>query len=173
MEKFKLQVPGEISKRMSTILESSPFLHTPATDKVRRKQMPKASGEKTGVEETEEEVEAEADETVYRAPALDLTQLQCYQGHKQMRPSRNDVYALACSVCGVQDRGKRWCCAWCAVRCCQGCYGKLRTTEGGLAGVLVGVGKGSVVVDILSKKEKEEKQSTIQVREIEGQDEQT
>jgi len=169
MEKFKLQVPGEMSKRMSTILESSPFLHTPAKDKVRRKQMPKAGGEKTGVEEEE----VEADETVYRAPALDLTQLQCYQGHKQMRPSRNDVYALACSVCGVKDRRKRWCCAWCAVRCCQDCYGKLRTTEGGLAGVLVGVGKGSVVVDILSRKEKEEKQSTVQVMEIEDRDEQT
>ncbi|OBT44783.1 hypothetical protein VE00_05309 [Pseudogymnoascus sp. WSF 3629] len=97
---YKLQIPGEISKRMTTILESSPFLQLASTDP--------------------------DDEEVYEAPALAETQVRCYQGHRVMHRSRNDVYALACGVCGVKDREGRWCCAWCAVRCCEGCLEKVK-----------------------------------------------
>ncbi len=62
-----------------------------------------------------------------------------------MRTSRNDVYAVACGVCGVEDRGKRWCCSWCALRCCQECIKNLRSSDAGLAGVLMALGKGSVL----------------------------
>lgn len=97
---YKLQIPGEISKRMTTILESSPFLQIASTDP--------------------------GDEAVYEALPLAETQVRCYQGHKVMHRSRNDVYALACGVCGVKDREGRWCCAWCAVRCCEGCLEKVK-----------------------------------------------
>ena len=107
---YKLQVPGEISKRMTTILESSPFLQTASTDP--------------------------DDEAVYEAPPLADTQVRCYQGHRVMHRSRNDVYALACGVCGVKDREGRWCCAWCAVRCCEGCLEKVKGL--GLEGLVGG-----------------------------------
>ncbi|OBU00723.1 hypothetical protein VE01_01018 [Pseudogymnoascus verrucosus] len=113
---YKLQVPGEISKRMTTILESSPFLQIASTDP--------------------------DDEEVYPAPALAETQVRCYQAHRVMHRSRNDVYALACGVCGVKDREGRWCCAWCAVRCCEGCLDKVKGE--GLAGEKV-IGGGETV----------------------------
>ncbi|OBT64010.1 hypothetical protein VE03_06715 [Pseudogymnoascus sp. 23342-1-I1] len=53
---YKLQIPGEISKRMTTILESSPFLQIADPD----------------------------DEAVYEAPPLAETQVKCYQGHRVM-----------------------------------------------------------------------------------------
>ncbi|ELR06663.1 hypothetical protein GMDG_00280 [Pseudogymnoascus destructans 20631-21] len=103
---YKLQVPGEISKRMTTILESSPFLQIASSDP--------------------------DDEVVYEALPLGEMQVSCYQGHRVMHRSRNDVYALACGVCGIKDREGRWCCAWCAVRCCEGCLEKVKGQ--GLAG---------------------------------------
>ncbi|KFY89138.1 hypothetical protein V500_05924 [Pseudogymnoascus sp. VKM F-4518 (FW-2643)] len=109
---YKLQVPGEISKRMTTILESSPFLQTASTDP--------------------------DDEAVYEAPPLAEAQVRCYQGHRVMHRSRNDVYALACGVCGVKDREGRWCCAWCAVRCCEGCLEKVKGQGLGLEGLVGG-----------------------------------
>ncbi|KFY57184.1 hypothetical protein V497_05692 [Pseudogymnoascus sp. VKM F-4516 (FW-969)] len=121
---YKLQVPGEISKRMTTILESSPFLQIASTDP--------------------------DDEAVYPALPLAETQVRCYQGHRVMHRSRNDVYALACGVCGVQDREGRWCCAWCAVRCCEGCLEKVKGKELGLEGLVGGEqaveGKEAVVL---------------------------
>ncbi|OBT78360.1 hypothetical protein VF21_02148 [Pseudogymnoascus sp. 05NY08] len=113
---YKLQVPGEISKRMTTILESSPFLQIASTDP--------------------------DDEEVYPALPLAETQVKCYQAHRVMHRSRNDVYALACGVCGVKDREGRWCCAWCAVRCCEGCLEKVKGE--GLAGEMV-MGDGEAV----------------------------
>ncbi|KFZ12267.1 hypothetical protein V502_07186 [Pseudogymnoascus sp. VKM F-4520 (FW-2644)] len=119
---YKLQVPGEISKRMTTILESSPFLQTASTDP--------------------------DDEAVYEAPPLAETQVRCYQGHRVMHRSRNDVYALACGVCGVKDHEGRWCCAWCAVRCCEGCLEKVKGQGFGLEGLVGGeqtIGGGETV----------------------------
>ncbi|KFY63926.1 hypothetical protein V496_03554 [Pseudogymnoascus sp. VKM F-4515 (FW-2607)] len=116
---YKLQIPGEISKRMTTILESSPFLQIAEAD----------------------------DEAVYEALPLAETQVKCYQGHRVMHRSRNDVYALACGVCGVKDREGRWCCAWCAVRCCEGCLEKVKGL--GLEGLVGGeqsMGSGETVV---------------------------
>lgn len=109
---YKLQVPGEMSKRMTTILESSPFLQISSTEP--------------------------DDEAVYPALPLAETQVRCYQGHRVMHRSRNDVYALACGVCGVKDREGRWCCAWCAVRCCEGCLEKVKGQGLGLEGLVGG-----------------------------------
>ncbi|KFY21829.1 hypothetical protein V493_07068 [Pseudogymnoascus sp. VKM F-4281 (FW-2241)] len=116
---YKLQVPGEISKRMTTILESSPFLQIVPTD-------------------LDEEV-------VYEALPLAETQVRCYQAHRVMHRSRNDVYPLACGVCGVKDRDGRWCCAWCAVRCCEGCLEKVKGQELVLVGSEQSMGGGETV----------------------------
>lgn len=150
-EKYKLQVPGEISNRMSTILETSPFRHMPAKRKPAPPISPATSttdsGQAAGGTAADHE-ELGPDNTVYAALRLSVTQLHCYQAHKVMRRSRNDVYALACGVCGVQDREKRWCCAWCAMRCCDGCLGRVKEAKGDVGEVL---GK-EAVEEILSRR---------------------
>ncbi len=61
---------------------------------------------------------------------LSTVHFDCYQSHKQMRVSRNDVCPVACMVCEVKDTEKRWMCTWCSLRCCDPCVKGLANVPG-------------------------------------------
>lgn len=155
---YPMLMPKELAPEMAAILEKSPFLNTPA---IKRKAVPSSNAGSDKAEDSKKSASGGStgsntlvaeDETIYPAPPITLPQLECFQAHRQMRTSRNDVYAVACSICNVEDRGKRWCCAWCSLRCCQDCLRKLRSEKGGLVGVLNGLGKGDVVQFLYAEK---------------------
>lgn len=148
---FPMMMPKELAPEMAAILQKSPFLNTPA---IKRKALPSSTAGSDKAEDSKNSASGGSsgsntlvaeDETIYPAPPITLPQMECFQAHRQMRTSRNDVYAVACSICNVEDRGKRWCCAWCSLRCCQDCIRKLRSEKGGLVGILNSLGKGDVV----------------------------
>jgi hypothetical protein len=58
---------------------------------------------------------------IFPPAALSAVHFDCYQSHRQMRSSRNDVCPVGCMVCGVKDTEKRWMCIWCSLRCCEPC----------------------------------------------------
>lgn len=154
---YPMLMPKELSFEMSQILAKSPFLNTPAT---KRKVLPSSASDKpatdgaasaSGGSSGSHTLVAE-DDTIYPAPKIALMQLECFQAHRQMRTSRNDVYAVACGICNAEDRGKRWCCAWCSLRCCQDCIRKLRSSSDGLVGVLNGLGNSDVVENLYAEK---------------------
>jgi hypothetical protein len=62
--------------------------------------------------------------------ALSTIHFDCYQSHRQMRGSRNDVCPVACMVCEVKDAEKRWMCTWCSLRCCDPCMKGLTDVPG-------------------------------------------
>ena len=155
---YPMLMPRELAPEMAAILEKSPFLNTPA---IKRKAVPSSNAGSDNAEDSKKSASGGSsgsntlvaeDETIYPAPPITLPQLECFQAHRQMRTSRNDVYAVACSICNVEDRDKRWCCAWCSLRCCQDCIRKLRSEKGGLVGVLNGLGKGDVVQFLYAEK---------------------
>jgi len=62
--------------------------------------------------------------------ALSTIHFDCYQSHRQMKVSRNDVCPVACMVCEVKDTEKRWMCTWCSLRCCDPCMKGLANVPG-------------------------------------------
>lgn len=58
---------------------------------------------------------------VSSAAALSIVHLNCYQSHKFMRSSRNDICPVECMVCEMKDKERRWMCNWCSLRCCDPC----------------------------------------------------
>lgn len=154
---YPMLMPKELSSDMAAILEKSPFLKTPAikrkalSSSVSDKPATDGAGSASGGSSGSNTLVAE-DDPIYPAPAITLMQLECYQAHRHMRTSRNDVYAVACGICSIEDREKRWCCAWCSLRCCQECFKNLRSADGGLVGVVSGLGKSDIVEAIYAEK---------------------
>jgi hypothetical protein len=58
---------------------------------------------------------------VSSAAPLSVVHLNCYQSHKFMRSSRNDICPVECMVCEMKDKERRWMCNWCSLRCCDPC----------------------------------------------------
>jgi hypothetical protein len=65
-----------------------------------------------------------------KAAALTIVHLDCYQAHRQLRPSRNDICPLQCMICEVKDLDKRWVCNFCSLRCCDRCMKGLASSPG-------------------------------------------
>lgn len=78
---------------------------------------------------------------------LSVTHFACYQSHRFLRPSRNDLCPLECMVCESKDVEKRWICTWCCLRCCDACTKAMSGIPGRDLGVLLRqIGKGERVV---------------------------
>ena len=67
---------------------------------------------------------------IFPPAALSAVHFDCYQSHRQMRVSRNDVCPLGCMICVVKDTEKRWMCTWCSLRCCDPCMKGLTAIPG-------------------------------------------
>jgi hypothetical protein len=67
---------------------------------------------------------------IFPPAALSTVHFDCYQSHRQMKGSRNDVCPLGCMVCEVKDTEKRWMCTWCSLRCCDPCMKGLASMPG-------------------------------------------
>jgi hypothetical protein len=86
-------------------------------------------------------------ETVASAAAICILHLDCYQSHKFMRSSRNDVCPVECMICESSDKERRWMCNWCSLRCCDSCMkGLAQTPRKELRAYLQTVGKWDRVV---------------------------
>ena len=67
---------------------------------------------------------------IFPPAALSSVHFDCYQSHRQMRGSRNDVCPVGCMICEVKDAEKRWMCTWCSLRCCDPCMKGLSAIPG-------------------------------------------
>ncbi|KAI1007904.1 hypothetical protein K3495_g320 [Podosphaera aphanis] len=67
-------------------------------------------------------------EIIFRAPPLNVVQLECYQKHRSMRSSRNKLYPVGCMICQKIDAEMRWRCTWCCLSACEDCNHKLSAT---------------------------------------------
>ncbi|MCJ1438346.1 hypothetical protein MMC27_007734 [Xylographa pallens] len=56
-------------------------------------------------------------------PAAPLTFIHraCYQSHRHMNNSKNDIAQVPCMACQVDDKEIRWKCSWCCLRICNRC----------------------------------------------------
>ncbi|MCJ1420510.1 hypothetical protein MMC32_006867 [Xylographa parallela] len=56
-------------------------------------------------------------------PAAPLTFIHraCYQSHRHMNNSKNDIAQVPCMACQVDDKEIRWKCSWCCLRVCNRC----------------------------------------------------
>ena len=55
------------------------------------------------------------------APPLSSIHFSCYQSHRNMNNSRNDIAQVPCMACHVDDKELRWKCSWCCLRICNRC----------------------------------------------------
>lgn len=85
---------------------------------------------------------------IFPPAALSMAHFDCYQSHRQMRVSRNDVCPVGCMVCEVKDTEKRWMCTWCSLRCCDPCMKGLTSVPGrDLRSVLSWISRKDRIVD--------------------------
>jgi hypothetical protein len=68
--------------------------------------------------------------TVLPGAPLDVTHFECYQAHRYMRSSRNELCPVACMVCQKREGGQRWRCAWCCLSACGSCMKALNSVPG-------------------------------------------
>ncbi|MCJ1382520.1 hypothetical protein MMC17_005633 [Xylographa soralifera] len=63
------------------------------------------------------------------APPLTSIHFSCYQSHRNMNSSKNDVAQVPCMACKVDDKEIRWKCSWCCLRICKRCIEVLDETK--------------------------------------------
>jgi hypothetical protein len=61
-------------------------------------------------------------------PPLTTKHLTCYSHHSTYIWSRNTFQPMACMVCKVNDRERKWSCVWCYLRVCVACSAELMKT---------------------------------------------
>lgn len=71
------------------------------------------------------------------APALNITHLECYQGHRKMFKLSNKHYTVPCMVCKTSSKEDHWKCIWCCLWICASCFESLRKIDGRSLSVLV------------------------------------
>ncbi|MCJ1391210.1 hypothetical protein MMC18_004072 [Xylographa bjoerkii] len=62
-------------------------------------------------------------------PALTSIHLYCYQSHRNMNNSKNDIAQVPCMACKGDDKELRWKCSWCCLRICSRCMEILDDTK--------------------------------------------
>ncbi|MCJ1322616.1 hypothetical protein MMC15_007965 [Xylographa vitiligo] len=63
------------------------------------------------------------------APPLTAIHYCCYQSHRHMNNSKNDIAQVPCMACKVDDKETRWKCSWCCLRICKRCMEVLEDTK--------------------------------------------
>ncbi|KAB8297162.1 hypothetical protein EYC80_002543 [Monilinia laxa] len=66
---------------------------------------------------------------VLPAPSITSQHLDCYQSHRFMRRSRNNICPLQCQTCSKADFEQQWKCTWCCLRLCGDCMAVLATVR--------------------------------------------
>ncbi|KAA8568434.1 hypothetical protein MFRU_012g00020 [Monilinia fructicola] len=79
--------------------------------------------------------------TVLPAPPITSQHLDCYQSHRFMRRSRNNVCPLQCQTCSKADFEQQWKCTWCCLRICGDCMAVLATVRKDLRAFLGLIGR--------------------------------
>ena len=64
------------------------------------------------------------------APPLDITHLECYQGHRKIIRLSNKHYTMPCMVCKASSKEDHWKCIWCCLWICVSCVESLRQIDG-------------------------------------------
>lgn len=67
--------------------------------------------------------------TVMPAPPITSQHTDCFQGHRFMRRSRNDLCPLQCQTCSKADFEQQWKCTWCCLRVCNDCMAILASVR--------------------------------------------
>ncbi|KAI9646189.1 hypothetical protein NHQ30_005629 [Ciborinia camelliae] len=67
--------------------------------------------------------------TVLASPSITSQHLDCFQTHRFMRRSRNNICPLQCQTCSKADFEQQWKCTWCCLRICGDCMAVLATVR--------------------------------------------
>ncbi|CAD6456052.1 8425489c-054a-4260-ab6b-52e2fac8d182-CDS [Sclerotinia trifoliorum] len=70
-----------------------------------------------------------ASATILEAPPITLQHINCFQSHRFMRRSRNNICPLQCQTCSKGDFEQQWKCTWCCLRVCGDCMAVLATVR--------------------------------------------
>ncbi|ESZ97656.1 hypothetical protein SBOR_1972 [Sclerotinia borealis F-4128] len=67
--------------------------------------------------------------TFLTAPPITSQHTDCFQNHRFMRRSRNNICPLQCQTCSKSDFEQQWKCTWCCLRVCGDCMAILITVR--------------------------------------------
>ncbi|KAF7879256.1 hypothetical protein EAF04_000453 [Stromatinia cepivora] len=67
--------------------------------------------------------------TILAAPPITSQHIDCFQSHRFMRRSRNNICPLQCQTCSKGDFEQQWKCTWCCLRVCGDCMAVLATVR--------------------------------------------
>ncbi|KAJ8065600.1 hypothetical protein OCU04_006276 [Sclerotinia nivalis] len=67
--------------------------------------------------------------TILAAPPITSQHINCFQSHRFMRRSRNNICPLQCQTCSKGDFEQQWKCTWCCLRVCGDCMAVLTTVR--------------------------------------------
>ncbi|QSZ34956.1 hypothetical protein DSL72_007818 [Monilinia vaccinii-corymbosi] len=79
--------------------------------------------------------------TVLPAPPITFQHVDCFQSHRFMRRSRNNICPLECQTCSKADFEQQWKCTWCCLRICGDCMAVLVTVRKDLRAFLGLIGR--------------------------------
>ncbi|KAF7917256.1 uncharacterized protein EAE97_012049 [Botrytis byssoidea] len=79
--------------------------------------------------------------TILPAPPITSQHIDCFQSHRFMRRSRNNLCPLQCQTCSKGDYEQQWKCTWCCLRVCSDCMAVLATVRKDLGAFLKLIGK--------------------------------
>ncbi|KAM0127057.1 hypothetical protein ACHAPC_009962 [Botrytis cinerea] len=79
--------------------------------------------------------------TILPAPPITSQHINCFQSHRFMRRSRNNLCPLQCQTCSKGDFEQQWKCTWCCLRVCSDCMAVLATVQKDLGTFLKLIGK--------------------------------